>query len=154
MQLIYFTDFQKVPNKRILIIKNKKSKTGSFFTKYFNVLQIGRVMGPFVNQTDNFVANQSPEIFTEQQSKFLNNEPNLVVQNQANIPLLIPNIRGENQCILYDITNHSRKEKEDTNKDRTSYIEVDKGNILIILDKEDYQNRMKDKLENGAYRDS
>lgn len=32
------------------------------------------------------------------------------------------------------------------------YLKVDKGNALVILDKEDCENRMKDKLQNGPSR--
>lgn len=49
-------------------------------------------------------------------------------------------------------TNEERKVIEELKEKSGYYIKADKRKTLVIWDKEDYDNRMKEKLENGRSR--
>lgn len=129
---------------------------------------------PEVKQIPNLVVNQSSQEFTEEQLKFLNNGLNyaiekpeapkeeIVIDIEAAIKFAKETEKNEARKgagrILEAVRDAKRRRaveearmiRELKNKD-VFYIKADKGNALVIMDKEEYNKRVEEKLKNGSF---
>lgn len=135
-----------------------------------------------VRMIDNCVVNQSSQTFTEQQMKLLNKGLNHAIHNEPNIEKLVTELEA-GICSYSNTTPMSTEQKEEARatasriieemgSSRTRngntrerkiikelkekpvyYVKADKGNTLVILDQEDYDQRMSNKINEGPYKE-
>lgn len=139
-------------------------------------------VNPPVRNIDNFVVNLSSENFTEEQLELLNkglnyaipklpNTQDLIIELEAGInygsyttPMSMEqkeSIRATTSTIMEKMGssvsgNRSTKQKaiiKSLKEKPVYYVKADKGNALVILDQEDYDRRMKDKIIEGPYKE-
>lgn len=134
-----------------------------------------------VQKIENFVVNQSSQVFTEKQMDLLNKGLNYAINSRENVQQVILDVEAginayspslpitteQKESIRSKVANVIRENKvQITGRKNTSeqkiitelrrkpvfYVKADKGNALVILDKDDYDDRMRAKIANGPYR--
>ncbi|XP_065092087.1 uncharacterized protein LOC135712918 [Ochlerotatus camptorhynchus] len=128
---------------------------------------------PKVHSIDGLVVNRSTTAFTEEQLTYLNKrlgyavttKPDLeqiIIDVETSITKTLPTssqntVRRTSNIIKGGQEQSRSNEKEiRTVKELKSkavyYVKADKGNAIVIMDKNDYDNLMKTKINNGPYR--
>ena len=147
-------------------VVNKSSKT-------FNH-KVGKREKPVVHQLQGFVVNKSSKTFSEKQQNLLNMGLNFAISPQPDLEQVIVDVETAiNNCDLppsekvvarNDISEVLKsslptcQNKEDVEVIRelknkgVYFIEADKGNSVVVMDKEDYDSQMMEKINNGPYR--
>lgn len=131
---------------------------------------------PMVQSVDGFVVNRSTQQFSEEQLTLLNKGLGYAITTKPDVEQAIIDIetaithtlpiqvhdtvRNIASEVITNGKGHSlsKTEKEEVKilkelrEKSVYYTKADKGNAVVILDKEDYDNRMSEKINNGPYR--
>ncbi|XP_037930276.1 uncharacterized protein LOC119665014, partial [Teleopsis dalmanni] len=159
--------------------RKKKSITHSHKVKSLKT-KITPTPKPTVKKVENFVVNQSTQQFIEDQLKLLNNGLKHAINENPNIEQLIVDIESairtstkefplslEDQSAIRNLTasviestntqpkriNKDQKVLKELKRKPVYYIKADKGNALVIMDKDEYDQRVQEKIDNGPYRE-
>ena len=134
---------------------------------------------PTVQYIEGYVVNKSKEEFTREQLELLNKGHKFATEGRPNIEQIIIDIEsGINQYSselpltqadkteiremtskLIEANNNIRNNKnhrderilKELREKPVYYVKADKGNTLVILDKQEYDEKMQEKIDNGPY---
>lgn len=154
---------RKIHNKKIetLLRRNNKPEKGS---------------KPAAEEIPGFVINQSTQQFTNEQLRMLNLglnyavEPmalpkeDIIVDIEAAIKFIPQNKKEDiRKCVAESMEKEHKKGNQATKQELriikelkqkpVHYMKADKGNAVVIMDKEEYENRVMEKLGNGGFRE-
>lgn len=138
------------------------------------VSPIAKISKPVIQPLADFVVNRSSESFSEEQLTLLNKGLNYAITSKPNLesiiidtetaindkftrtPLLPSQINSARTEIASVLRASSTKQQDNTEariskelKDKpVYYLKADKGNRVVIMDKDDYERRVLEKLDN------
>ena len=175
----YSECFQVFLTKVKVAEKCEAERKRKLLAKKFKVLSSQKVINkkprPTVQALENFVVNRSSQIFTDKQTSLLNQGLNYAIASRPNLEQVIIDVEtginknnlpsqhaNEARSLTAGIIKQSflnnKKEKRETEivkelrEKPVFYIKADKGNKIVIMDKDDYDELMMQKIINGPYR--
>ena len=140
---------------------------------------IAKVTKPVVQNLEEFVVNRSSQTFSEEQLTLLNKGLNHAITSRPNINNIIIDletgirdkynknppppsvINGARAQISSALREEASRPRDNSSNDPrivkelkekpVFYLKADKGNKVVIMDQDDYDGQLKDKLDNGPY---